>query len=343
MIRAMRCDPSGPIEFDVPVDAFAEEIAEKDRLLWVDFEAEPNTNSEPILSQVFKFHPLAVDDALRETHVPKVDDWGEYLYLVVEAVVYIRDAEDPLEVRELDIFLGRNYLVTHHDYPIPAVDKLWERLHRDERPARKGAATLLYELIDTLVANILPVVDELDDTLEDVEDLIFSDPDAEVLEKIFDLKRVVIQLRRVIAPQREVVNKLARDSYPVMDAGDRIYFRDVYDHLVRSYEINEAMRDQATGALETYLSVINNRMNDVMKTLTIITTLFMPLSFLVGFFGMNFFQPIDVSTAWTGRPALMIALAVMVLSPLGMYLYARSRKWLRVHDRWSRGGMANRG
>jgi len=168
----------------------------------------------------------------------------------------------------------------------------------------------------------------MDQTLEDVEDLIFTDPDSEVLEKIFMLKRGVIQLRRVIAPQREVVNKLARDSYPVMDIGERIYFRDVYDHLVRSYEINEGMRDQATGALETYLSVINNRMNDVMKTLTIITTLFMPLSFLVGFFGMNFFQPVGPSPTWTGRPALVLALAVMVLSPLAMYLYARARKWL---------------
>ncbi|MGA9192036.1 MAG: magnesium/cobalt transporter CorA [Anaerolineales bacterium] len=328
MIRAMRCDASGPVEFDVPVDSYHEAIRDTDRLLWVDFQGEPNERSEPILSQTFKFHPLAIDDALRETHVPKVDDWGDYLYLVLESVVYIQDPDDPLDVRELDIFLGRNYLVTHHDLPIPAIEQLWERLHRDDRLARKGAGYLLYEMIDTLVANILPIVDEMDQTLEDVEDLIFTDPDSEVLEKIFMLKRGVIQLRRVIAPQREVVNKLARDSYPVMDIGERIYFRDVYDHLVRSYEINEGMRDQATGALETYLSVINNRMNDVMKTLTIITTLFMPLSFLVGFFGMNFFQPAGPSPMWTGQPALVLALAVMVLSPLAMYLYARARKWL---------------
>jgi magnesium transporter len=328
MIRAMQCDPSGPIEFDVPAAAFENLIGDPGRLLWVDFQAEPNEQSEPILSKTFGFHPLAVDDALRETHVPKVDDWGDYLYLVIQSVVLVQDADDPLDLRELDIFLGRNFLVTHHDNPIPAVDKLWEQLHRDGRHARKGAAYLLYVLIDTLVANILPIVDDMDQTLEDVEDMIFSDPDSDVLEKIFQLKQNVIQLRRVIAPQREVVNKLARDSYPVMDPGDRIYFRDVYDHLVRSYEINEGMRDQATGALETYLSVINNRMNDVMKTLTIITIMFLPLSFLVGFFGMNFFQPVNASPAWTGRPVLLLALAVMVLSPLGMYLFARSRKWL---------------
>ncbi len=328
MIRALRCDVSGPIEFDVPVENFAQTIGDANRLLWVDFEAEPNERSEPILSQTFKFHPLAVDDALRETHVPKLDDWGDYLYLVLQSVVYIQDPDDPLDVRELDIFLGSNYVVTHHDNPIPAVDQLWERLHRDDRQARQGAGYLMYELIDNLVANILPIVDEMDQALEDVEDMIFADPDAEVLEKIFDLKSGVIRLRQVIAPQREVVNKLARDSYPVIDVGERIYFRDVYDHLVRSYEINEGMRDQATGALETYLSVINNRMNDVMKTLTIITTLFMPLSFLVGFFGMNFFQPAAPTPVWTGRSTLILALAVMIVSPVGMYLYARVRKWL---------------
>lgn len=328
MIRAMRCDASSPIEFDVASERFGETVIDPSQLLWVDFEGEPNERSEPILSQTFRFHPLAVDDALMETHVPKVDDWGEYLYLVLQSVVYIQDPDDPLDVRELDIFFGRNYIVTHHDYPIPAIDQLWERLHRDDRQARRGAGYLLYELIDTLVANILPIVDEMDQTLEDVEDMIFTEADAEVLEKIFQIKRGGIQLRRVIAPQREVVNKLARDSYPVMDVGERIYFRDVYDHLVRSYEINEGMRDQATGALETYLSVINNRMNDVMKTLTIITTIFMPLSFLVGFFGMNFFQPAAPSPVWTGRPALILALAVMVLSPLAMYMYARFRKWL---------------
>jgi magnesium transporter len=328
MIRTMRCDVSGPIAFDVPVESIATAIGETERLLWVDFQAEPNEISEPILSQTFHFHPLAVDDALRETHVPKVDDWGDYLYLVIHSVVLVQDEDDPLDVRELDVFLGPNYLVTHHDDPIPAIAQLWEQLHRDDRLARRGAAYLLYVLIDTLVANILPIVDDMDQTLEDVEDMIFTDPDSEVLERIFGLKQNIIQLRRVIAPQREMVNKLARDVYPVLDVGDRIYFRDIYDHLVRSYEINEGMRDQATGALETYLSVINNRMNDVMKTLTIITTLFMPLSFLVGFFGMNFFQPVDPSPAWTGRTALVLALAVMVLSPLGMYLYARSRKWL---------------
>ena len=124
------------------------------------------------------------------------------------------------------------------------------------------------------------------------------------------------------------MNKLARDEYGVLRREDRIYYRDVYDHLVRSFDISESMRDQTTGALETYLSVINNRMNDVMKTLTIITTMFMPLTVLVGFFGMNFFEPSLHMPMWTGHTALIVALLVMLGSPLGMFLWARRRGWV---------------
>lgn len=328
MIRTMHCRASGPVEFELPLADFGQALDDHERLLWVDFEAEPDEAAEPILNQVFHFHPLAIDDALRETHSPKLDNWGGYLYLVVHSVVSTQGRDEPLEVRELDIFVGPNYLVTHHDQAIPAVEELMDRLHRDERPARRGVGYLLYELVDSTVANLMPIVDEMDQKLEVVEAMIFNGPDKEVLEQIFFLKRAVIRLRRVIAPQREVINKLARDVYPVLNDDDRIYFRDVYDHLVRSYEINEGMRDQATGALETYLSVINNRMNDIMKTLTIITTLFMPLSFLVGFFGMNFFQPVDVSLNWTSRPVLWLVLALMAVIPSGMYLYARRRGWM---------------
>ena len=135
-------------------------------------------------------------------------------------------------------------------------------------------------------------------------------------------------MRRIVSPQREVLNKLARDDYLVIDAEGRVYFLDVYDHLVRLYDINEGLRDLIGGALDTYLSVINNRMNDVMKTLTIITTLFMPISFLVGFFGMNFFQPFTRLDAWTSNPAFILTLAVVVLMPFGMFLWIRRRGWV---------------
>jgi magnesium transporter len=148
-----------------------------------------------------------------------------------------------------------------------------------------------------------------------------------LLAQIFTYKRALVHLRRILTPQREVVNKLARGDFAILDPDSRIFFRDVYDHLVRLYDITEGMRDLVGGALDTYLSVVSNRMNEIMKTLTIITTLFMPLSFLTGFFGTNFFQPVVPLSAWTGKAAFYIMLAATVLIPTGMYLWMRRRAW----------------
>ena len=135
-------------------------------------------------------------------------------------------------------------------------------------------------------------------------------------------------MRRILLPQREVLNKLARDDYRVIDPRDRIFFRDIYDHLVRLHDLNESLRDLVGGALDTYLSVVNNRMNDIMKTLTIITTLFMPLAFVTGFFGMNFFEPLGLMKNWTTSPVFYSMLAVTILLPTAMYLWMRRRTWV---------------
>jgi magnesium transporter len=143
------------------------------------------------------------------------------------------------------------------------------------------------------------------------------------------LKRAALHLRRIIGPQREVLNKLARDDYRVIDARDRVYFRDVYDHLVRLHDITESIRDLVGGALDTYLSVINNRMNEIMKILTVITTLFMPLSFVASFFGMNYFQPVEDSLKpWTNYTSFVISMVIMMLIPVGMYFWMKRRGWM---------------
>ena len=297
--------------------------------LWLDMEGEPPQACEPLLLQTFGFHPLAVDDALQESHVPKIDDWEDYLYIVLHAVAFSRSEHGggDLATIELDVFLGRNYIVTHHDLPIPALDRVWTDCQRDRRHFSRGVDHLLYLICDEVANSFVAAVDEMDDALDRVEVKLFNQPTPHVLEHLFDLKRSLLRLRRNIAPQREVLNKLARDDYAVIDSQARVYFRDVYDHLVRLYEINESMRDLVAGALDTYLSVINNRMNDVMKTLTLITTLFMPISFVAGFFGMNFFQPVFESDVWTGMPVLALVLAVMVAAPIGMYLWMRHRRF----------------
>jgi magnesium transporter len=303
-------------------------LQDTEGILWVDIVAEAPETCEPILRERFGFHPLAIEDALLEKHVPKIDDWGDYVYLVLRALVYDQEDDGGLNTVELDIFVGRNYLVTYQSHPIAGAQRVWAVCERDDRNLKKGTGHLLYRLADELATDFVPAMEAIDDTVDRIEDRIFDNPTPEVLEEIFGLKRGLLRLRRIIGPQREVLYQLARGDYNLIDPQDRVLFRDVYDHFVRLYGISESMRDLVGSALDTYLSVVNNRMNDVMKTLTIVTALFMPLSFVVGFFGMNFFQAVITLDVWTGRAAFVLTLIGMVVTPVIMYLWMRRRAWL---------------
>lgn len=331
MIRSLYRTADGQNRANLAPEEFAEAIGDPQGLLWVDFEGEPPDACEPILREIFGFHPLAVDDALAENHVPKVDDWGRYVYVVLHAINFhsTQDDGEHLDTQEIDLFLGSNYVVTHHDFSIAAVGRVWGSCHRDDRHLTKGADYLAYRLADELVADYMPAVEEIEEAIDEIEDRVFDEPTNKMLERIFGLKRILLHLRRIIMPQREVLNKLARGDFPQIDPESRAFFRDVYDHLVRLNDIIESMRDLISGTMDTYLSVINNRMNDIMKTLTIIATLFMPLSFLVGFFGMNFFQPVaDSMKGWTTEIALAFTLLIIVLTPVGMFLWVKRRGWM---------------
>jgi magnesium transporter len=332
MMRSLYHTQGGHTRADLNPAEFATALQDVHGLLWVDLSGEPPDTCEPILRETFGFHPLAVDDALEESHVPKVDDWGPYLYLTLHAVVLGQQNsepdDEPLSTLELDVFLGPNYLITYQAQPIATIDRVWTACQRDERHLQRGAAFLLYKLADELVADYMPVIDKIDDALDQIEDQVFDDPKPSLLEELFTLKRALLRLRRIIAPQREVLNRLGRGDFDLVESEERVFFRDVYDHLVRMYDITESLRDLVSSALDTYLSVVNNRMNDVMKTLTIITTLFMPLSFLTGFFGMNFFQPVTSLDVWTGRTVFSLTLSAMALLPVGMWLWMRRRALL---------------
>ncbi|NMC14072.1 MAG: magnesium/cobalt transporter CorA [Chloroflexi bacterium] len=328
MIRSLFYTAETGIQTDLKVAEFPHILKSKKGFLWVDFEGTPPETDEPILHEIFGFHPLAIDDALQESHVPKLDDWIGYLYIVLHAVVFDQNAEDCVDTRELDIFLGDNYIVTHHDYSISGIERVWGNCMKDDRFWRNGPDYLLYRITDEVVASYMHVVEALDNEIDLAEDLVFQKPTEEMLGKIFSLKRAVLHLRRVIGPQREVLNKLARDDYKVIDKPVKVYFRDVYDHLVRLHDLTENIRDLVSGTLDTYLSVINNRMNDIMKTLTVITTFFMPISFITGFFGMNFFQPVTDLHHWTAMPAFVITLLIFILTPIGMILWIRRKGWI---------------
>jgi magnesium transporter len=282
---------------------------------------------EHVLRDHMQFHPLAVDDVLTECSTPKVDDWDSYLFIVLHAVQWDPNLKD-VDTAELDIFLGKNYLITYHEEPIPALERTWKNALREERHTRRGSDFVLYELADAIVADYMPCMDAMDDAIDDIEDQVFQKPTTATLQQVFKIKSAVLNLRRVLSPQREVMNKLARDDYAVIDARDRVYYRDVYDHVVRLVDLNESLRDLVTGALDTYLSVAANRTNDVVKILTIFTALFSPISAITGFFGMNFFgEAFALSGSVIPGALFAIVILLIVLVPISLLLYIHRRGW----------------
>jgi magnesium transporter len=333
MIRILYKNERGALVTDLPLYELAEVLASQAGPLWLDFDAESAALVEPVLNDVFMFHPLAVDDALRESHVPKVDDWQGYLYVVLRAVAYSsvarsEDREDRLQVPELDVFLGSNYVVTYHSEAVSALEQVWAICQSDDRWLGRGAGHLLYRLVDQLVSDAVTSAEQMDEDLDQFEDQIFAAVGPATLAGLFALKHEILQLRRIVIPLRDVFNKMSRNNYAVIDDTERLYFRDVYDHLMQLDHLLDDMLILVGSALDTYLSVVNNRMNDIMKTLTVITAFFMPLAFITGFFGMNFFEAAVPLNTWTDRLVFAAVLVAMMLIPVIMYFWMRRRSWI---------------
>src|SRR5512139_333411 len=330
MIRILCRIAQSNVMTELPLEQLRNVLTVKRNLIWVDLGSEDNATYQPLLIDTFGFHPPAVEDALVETHLPKIDDWDEYIYLVLYGVDFDH-AKLEVDSHEVDVFLGPNYVVTHHTENVNAIERLRSICQRDARRLQRGADYLLFELADAIVADYMPCLDALDETANDLEDEVFNNPTRETLPRIFTLKRAAIHLRRILSPQREVLNRLARDEYRVVDARERIYFRGVYDHLVRLHDINEGVRDLIGGALDIYLSAASNRLNEVMRVLTLVTVLGLPLTFLTGFFGMNFFgASYEVPAPFEGKLLFIIAMSAMIITPLVLYRllkeYVRRRK-----------------
>ncbi len=330
-VRIVRRDSSGEIHLDWPADRIKEAIDDSEGIVWVDLEdcdSKHVAQAELLLRDVFGFHALAIEDALQETHVPKVDDWGEYLYIVFHSIDFDTKS-GRIRLHELDIFLGRNYLLTYHTETLDFLEQDRRNIERDPvNRLRHGADHLLYHILDLAVAEYLPVIEHLDDAIDDAQDEVFHRPTPQTLQAIFRVKRSALQLHRILMPQREVLNRLARDSYDPIDEEHRVYFRDVYDHTVRILDLAETLRDLISGALDTYLSAISNRTNDIMKALTIVTVMFLPMSFLSGFFGMNFFgENLTLGIALPKHLLFVVTCIIMLVTFWFPWYWAKRRGW----------------
>jgi magnesium transporter len=331
IIHLLYRDSSGALHSETSRSRLEEALRDPGGLLWVDIQGSDDETSQRVetwLREAFRFHALAIADALRETHIPKVDDWDDYLYLVFH-VPRLDPKSDVLILQELDVFLGRNYLLTYHTVPLELLDRERANLQRDPRDRlRHGADFLLFLFLERAVDQSLTVIEQLDERVDTIQNVVIEHPNSKTLRSIFRIKRSAIELHKTLAPQREVLNRLARDPYQPVRSEHRVYFRDLYDHLVRIHDISESLRDLIAGTLETYLSVVSNRTNDIMKTLTMVTVMFLPMSFLAGFFGMNFFgESLSFRAPMPRALLFLVTCGIMAISPCFMWIYARRRKW----------------
>ncbi len=325
MIRSIYYPPKGSPQRDLTPPEILECLKQPDGLVWVSLEKPDSEESEQILRDIFHFHPLAIEDTFTVEYQPaKVDDFINYLFLIFHAIHPSQDFHD-LQTMEIDLFLGPNYLVTsYHSDVMPPVEFVWHRLVRDERVYTNGSDFLCHSILDALVDDYMPVIDQMDEEIEWLEDQILAKPNPEILERILSLKHSVMQMRRIVGPQREMINRLSRDDFPQIDRQSRIYFRDIYDHLVRIQDLTESVRDIVTGAMDIYLNSTSLRLNEVMKALTIVSTIFLPLTFFTGLYGMNFVK-LFPDIQWQG--GFLFVTVVCIFIVLAMLFYFKRKNW----------------
>jgi len=274
------------------------------------------------LARQFGFHPLSIEDCRHQHQRPKVEEFPGYYFIVLYEAV-LNDV-GRLQLGELGIFLGKNYLVTVHSEPIRAIETA-ERLWRSWTDlAERGTGLLAYLLIDAVVDDYLPLLDEVSDRMDSLEDRIFADFQDESLEEIFRIKKELLLLRRAVTPLRDVFNTLLRREQPIFSRETHTYFQDVFDHLIRVADTIDTLRDMIGSMMDAYLSISGNRMNLVMKRLTSIATILMSVTLVAGIYGMNF----DYMPELKWRYGYVGALLSMLVVGLAIYSHFRRIKWL---------------
>ncbi len=250
--------------------------------VWVDITG-PDEEDVRVMREVFGFHPLAIEDTRNQRQRPKVETYDNHLFLILNPVH--QDTEE-IRFRELDVFLGDRYVVTVHPGQEPVVE---EARRRVDAQSDLSPPQVVYALLDTVVDGYFPVLDALGEAIDDLEDAVLAAPRTEVLARLFQLKRMLLEMRRVVGPQRDVLNVLTRHDFPVLGAEVlRYHFRDVYDHLLRISDMLDTYRDLLTGAIDLYMSAVSNRLNQVVNRLTAFTVLIGVAAVITGFYGMNF-------------------------------------------------------
>lgn len=321
----------GSISNDTSPQSLSAALKDTTTTFWLDM-LKPTDEEYSLLDEVFGFHPLAIEDSIQYTQRPKIESYQHigdscnvgYFYMVFHGPD-LETFKEKLRTKELDMFVSERYLVTIHEDEFKTLGEVMARAKADARVVLDpGIDMLLYNLMDRITDAYMPILDYIGEEIDDIEEQALRAPTPDVLVEISERKRELLNLRRIVGPQREVVAQLTRGEVPFIRMETRAYFRDVQDHLVRTVETVELYRDLVLGARDIYLSSISNNLNQIMKTLTIISVIALPLTIVTSFFGMNFEAMPLAHSQW----GFWIAMTGMLAMEMFMFWWFRKKKWI---------------
>ena len=315
----------GNLKRDLALKEIAAHVHQSRGTLWTDIDS-TSRQQFALLEKVFEFHPLAIEDVLNPVTRPKVEQYNEYLFVALRVVRFCEDTTDPydLETTNLFLFLGATYLVTVHSGPSPSVDHVAEVALGNPDMVGQGPARLAHHLMDDAIDAYFPILDRIDDFIDSLEERVFASFDEAALRDIFAVKRMVLSLRRYLAPQREIFNVLSNRPSPLLPPDIQLYFRDIYDHMLRINDSLDTYRDLLSSTMESYLSQVSNKLNMVTKGLSTVATLSVPFVVVSGMWGMNFAR-IPFAHDYWGFEAMVAA--QLILGGALVWLF-KAKKWL---------------
>ena len=309
---------AGPLTEPTP-EALATSLRVADQGFWLDIE-QPDDSDYALLQDTFGFHPLTLEDIWHQNQRPKLEDYEGYAFVVL----FTADWEGgDVRIREQHLYLSRRYVVSVHLEPSPELAELQSRIRSTPELTRRSLSFLFYLVVDKVVDGLFTVLEAIDDETDALQDSIVRRPTDEALSQIYRLKRAVVGLRKNLGAQQDLFQRLTTGSLAEPDM--TVYFRDVYDHIVRQHETVDSLRDLLTSAMDVYLSTVSNRLNDVVRRLTVIATLFMPLTFITGFFGMNFSWLVSHIT---GAGTFALGMGLMLATVAAQFVYFRRQGWV---------------
>ncbi len=298
-------------------------LRNRSNLLWVDI-TNPEEDDIDVMVDVFHFHQLAIEDSIFPQNQPKLESYKNHLHVVLHELNYPSKKSLEVATHELNIFIGSNFVVTSHLNTLVSVSKLFQRFQKKVSTIQPASDFLLHAIIDQVVDGYFPIIDQLEQRIELLEDKVLAGADRHVLEKIVEIRKNLLKIRNFIQPQRKILNLLGRSDTPFVSRAIATYFRDVLDHVVRISDMLDTYREVLSSTMDAYVSMVSLRMNEIVKTLTTITTILMPLSVITGFYGMN----VKIPEFEMGPVGYFIAVGLLVLALTGMIIFLKRKKWM---------------